>query len=52
MGWGVLRWKIRCRGLERVGSNRVRRGVGSEMGNGVGSIKVEDTGVGVGKGRE
>ena len=52
MGWGVLRWRIRGWGLERVGSNRVRRGVGSEMGNGVGSIKVEDTGVGVGKGRE
>ena len=51
MGWGVLRWRIRCRGLERVGSNRVRRG-GSEMGNGVESIKVEDTGLGVRKGRE
>ena len=32
MGWGVLRWRIRCRGLERVGSNEVRR----KMGNGVG----------------
>ena len=35
-----------------VGRNRVERGVGSEMGNGVGSIKVEDTVSGVGKGRE
>ena len=52
MGWGVLRWRIWGLGLERVGSNRVRRGVGSEMGNGVGSITVEDTVSGVGKGRE
>ena len=30
----------------------MRRGVGSGMGNGVGSIKVEDTVSGVGNGRE
>ena len=35
-------------GVERVGSNGVKR----TMGNGVGWIKGEDTGVGVGKGRQ
>ena len=32
MGWGVLRWRIRGWGLERVGSNRARRKMDNVVG--------------------